>query len=146
MILLKSLFFSRVFINRQDSAELYRVEFFRALNNYFLLKLEGIDSFDEAGRLVGAEVQVSETALSALEEDEYYQFDLIGCRIVTVAGDVVGQITRIIPAAGNDLLEVQRDNREVLIPFTEHICVKVDIKGKRIVIDPPEGLLDLNEV
>ena len=87
-----------------------------------------------------------ETALSALEEDEYYQFDLIGCRIVTVAGDVVGQITRIIPAAGNDLLEVKRDNREVLIPFTENICVKVDIKGKRIVIDPPEGLLDLNEV
>lgn len=146
MILLKSLFFSRVFINRKDSAELYRVEFFRALNNYFLLKLEEIDSFDEASRLVGAEVQVSESELSALEEDVFYQFDLIGCRVITLTGDVVGQIARIIPAAGNDLLEVKRDNREVLIPFTEHICVKVDIKGKRIVIDPPEGLLDLNEV
>ncbi len=96
--------------------------------------------------MVGAEVQVTENELSSTEEGTYYLFDLIGSRVITVNGKDVGEITGITLAAGNDLLEVEQDNREVLIPFTANICVEVDIPGKRIVIDPPEGLLDLNEV
>jgi 16S rRNA processing protein RimM len=142
----KSLFFSRVFINRQNSVETHRVESFRALKKYFLLKLKGINSFEEAQSLVGAEVQLPENELASLEEGEFYLFDLIGIRVITVAGKELGAITGIIPAAGNSLLAIKQDQKEVLIPFSEHICVEVDIPGKRIVIDPPEGLLDLNEV
>jgi 16S rRNA processing protein RimM len=47
---------------------------------------------------------------------------------------------------GNDLLVVEREGREVFVPFTEPICIEIDLKGKKIVIDPPDGLLDLNEI
>ncbi len=96
--------------------------------------------------MVGAEVQIPESELLAPDDGEYYQFDLVGSRVVTVTGQEIGKVTDIVPAAGNDLLEVSRGDREVLIPFTKQICREVDILAKRIVIDPPEGLLDLNEV
>lgn len=96
--------------------------------------------------MIGAEVQVPEDELDSLEAGEYYLFDLIGIQVFTVSGKEVGEVTGFIPAAGSDLLAVRKDQREVLIPFSEQICVEVDIPGNRIVIDPPEGLLDLNEV
>lgn len=52
----------------------------------------------------------------------------------------------IMPVAGNDLLIVLRDTAEILIPFTQSICVDVDIQKGIIVIDPPEGLFEKNEI
>ncbi|MFO7866114.1 MAG: ribosome maturation factor RimM [Candidatus Aminicenantes bacterium] len=140
------LFLSKVFIKKRNSIEKYRVESLRAAKDYFLLKLEGVNSIEEAGLLAGAEVLVPESVLFPTEPGEYYHFQLIGCAVLTVEGSEAGEVTGIIPAGGNDLLQVRQDQREVLIPFSENICVEVDIPGKRIIIDPPEGLLDLNEV
>ena len=61
-------------------------------------------------------------------------------------GTEVGEVAGILEAGGPVLLVVRRGDREVYVPFTEGICVKVDPEAKAIVIDPPEGLLELNEI
>lgn len=77
-----------------------------------------------------------------LEDDCYYAHQLVGCQIVTVTGQKIGVVRDILPVDENDLLVVQREEEEVLIPFSQSICVEVNIEKKIIVCDPPEGLLD----
>lgn len=83
-----------------------------------------------------------------MAENDYYFFHLEGFRVVTQDGVTVGRITDLLTAPGSDLLVVTAESgdREVLIPFVRTICVELDMVNKRLVIDPPEGLLDLNEI
>ena len=69
---------------------------------------------------------------------------LIGCIVETRAGETVGRVVRVEGGAAASLLVVQGRRREVLVPLAEEICVSIDPGARRIVIEPPEGLLDLN--
>jgi 16S rRNA processing protein RimM len=89
---------------------------------------------------------VHEENLHPLDKGKYYLFQLSGCAVVTKGGDSVGSVKDILFIQGNDLLVVEREGREVFVPFTEPICIEIDLNGKKIVIDPPDGLLDLNEI
>jgi 16S rRNA processing protein RimM len=64
--------------------------------------------------------------------------------VETVSGEVVGQVTRIDAFGSAPLLVVTDGRHEVLIPLAEAICVRIDPAARRIVIDPPEGLLEAN--
>ena len=66
--------------------------------------------------------------------------------MVTKDGESIGLVKDILFVDENDLLVVEKGNRNMYIPFTESICIRVDLEQKEIVIDPPEGLLDLNEI
>jgi 16S rRNA processing protein RimM len=59
---------------------------------------------------------------------------------------MIGRVKDVLSAGPGDLLVVERQSKEILIPFHESVCIEVDVPGKRIRIDPPEGLLDLNEI
>jgi len=65
--------------------------------------------------------------------------------VETVRGDGVGDVVRVDGGAGGSLLTVKGARGEVLIPFATHICVEIDVTARRIVIDPPAGLLELND-
>lgn len=97
--------------------------------------------------MAGAELFVPEEDLPPLAEDTFYHDQLLGCRVVTVGGQDVGPVEDILSAGGSDLLVVRPEaGGEVLIPFSREICRRVDLRGKVIEIDPPDGLLDLNEI
>lgn len=82
-----------------------------------------------------------------MAEDDYYFFHLEGFTVVTQDGAIVGRITDLLTAPGSDLLVVTADSGgEVLIPFARTICVELDMTRGRLTIDPPEGLLELNEI
>ena len=92
--------------------------------------------------LVGKEIFYPEEELLPLDKDSFYSHQLVGCQVFTVQGEKIGLVEDLMPVAENDLLIVQRDKDEVLIPFTQSICVDVDTEKGIIVIDPPEGLLE----
>jgi len=109
-----------------------------------ILKFEGYDSMTAAERLVGGLVVISESDTLPLEEDEFYEYDIIGSQAVTSEGRVIGEVTGLMRTGGHDILVVRgEDKREHLVPFVDDICSDVDVKSKRITVDPPEGLLDL---
>jgi len=89
---------------------------------------------------------IPEEDLQPAGKGRYYLFQLHGCSVVTVSGDVLGSVEDILFIAENDLLIVGKEKRKIYIPFTESICISVDLEKREIVIDPPEGLLDLNEI
>jgi 16S rRNA processing protein RimM len=104
----------------------------------FLVRFDGIDSREQAEGLRGALFVPSESVRD-LEVDEYWPHDLVGCSVVTSSGETIGEITRIMPGAAQDLLVVGPD--DVMIPMVKAIVVAVDTGARRVTIDPPEGLL-----
>jgi 16S rRNA processing protein RimM len=135
-----------VYIEREDGFEAFAVETFRIDRNAPFLKLRGIDTLAQADALAGREVFAVAGDFQRLEPDRYYDFQVIGSRVVATDGTEVGEVAGILESGGPALLVVRRGDGEVYIPFTEGICVKVDPEAKEIVIDPPAGLLDLNEI
>jgi 16S rRNA processing protein RimM len=109
-----------------------------------VVRLEGVDTMNDAERLRGVELRVPEQSLSPLPEGRHYRHQLLGCDVVGLDGAAIGRVTGINGAAGGEHLVVASAGGEVLIPLVEGICRSIDVSARCIVVDPPEGLLDLN--
>ena len=109
-----------------------------------LVRFEGIDTIEAAEALGKAEVRMAPTEIDALPDGTYHHFDLVGCEVVTTDGTAVGTVRGVDGSRTASRLVVQAARGEVLVPLADSICVEIDPAGKRIVIAPPEGLLDLN--
>jgi len=111
-----------------------------------VLKFQGIDTISEAERLRGCEVRVPLASRPELPSGEYYQSDLVGCEVIEQPGSRrIGRVSHLLEGAGQALLQVEGvDGKEVLIPFVRSICVDIDPLRKRILVDIPGGLEDLN--
>jgi 16S rRNA processing protein RimM len=113
-------------------------------NRRVILKFEGFDTMTAAEELVGGRLVISEADTKELEEDEFYEYKIVGSEVVTTGGETLGRVTRLMRTGGADLLMIEgKDGREHLVPFVDGICSEVDASRGRITIDPPEGLLDL---
>ena len=108
-----------------------------------IIALEGVETMNDAEALAGAELKMPAEGLAPLPGGTYYRHDLVGCEVRTKDGQVVGKVTDVEGSLERSRLVVARKGGELLVPMVETICVEVDPVGKRIVIDPPEGLLDL---
>lgn len=107
-----------------------------------VLKFEDVNRVEDAEELRGAEICVPESEAVDLEEGEYFDWELQGCEVATTAGTVLGRVRELMRTGGTELLVVEGSGKEYLIPFADAICPEVDVERKRIVVDPPEGLLD----
>jgi 16S rRNA processing protein RimM len=109
-----------------------------------LLKFKGYDSRNAAESLRDVRVMVTRGQLIELPADNYYDFDLMDCVVSTAAGLVIGKVRGVQNFGAAPLLVVKDENgKERLIPLASSICTEVDVAAKRIVITPPEGLLEL---
>jgi 16S rRNA processing protein RimM len=108
-----------------------------------IIALEGVETMNDAEGLAGAELKVPASTLAPLPEQTYYRHDLVGCEVRTTDGQVVGKVTGVEGSLERSRLVIARHGGEVLVPMVETICVQVDPAAKTIVIDPPEGLLEL---
>lgn len=110
-----------------------------------VLKFAGIDSINDAETLRGMMVAIPESERAPLPEDSYYVSDLVGCEIVDLASvpATIGVVTDFDRDAG--IFTVKRpEGDEALIPFAKAYVVRMDLKGKRIEMRLPAGLLDIN--
>jgi 16S rRNA processing protein RimM len=109
-----------------------------------IVKFQGYDTMTEAKTLVGGCLVISDADELPLDDDQYYERRLVGSAVITVTGQEIGRVTRLMRTGGTDLLVIEGSGgREHLVPFADAICIEVDVDVKRITIDPPEGLLDL---
>jgi 16S rRNA processing protein RimM len=131
-------------IRRAAAAETVTVESVRFHGGRPIVGLAGIDTMDEAEAMAGIELRVSADALQPLPEGSYYHHDLIGCSVETPRGETVGCVRAVDGDAAGSRLVVDSTNGDVLIPMVDGICVEVDVAGRRIVVAPPDGLLELN--
>lgn len=108
-----------------------------------LLTIAEIASADDAKRLTGAELLVSQEQLPATGDDEYYWKDLIGLTVVTDQGVGLGKLSRIMETGANDVYVVEGDGKEYLIPAIVDVIQLIDLAAGTMTITPLEGLLDL---
>jgi 16S rRNA processing protein RimM len=132
----------RVFLFGNGPAAQFEVESARNVPGSVIFKFRGIDSMDDAERWRGAEVRIPREERLDPEPGEFFIGDLIGCEVVERAtGGSLGFVTGWDEGGASGLLQVGPD---LLIPFARSICVSIDVAGKRIEVDLPEGLKDLN--
>jgi 16S rRNA processing protein RimM len=110
-----------------------------------VIGFDGLSRVEDVEEMSGLELRIPEDALQPLEPGRYYEHQLVGCEVETREGDAVGPVVRVEGGAGGSRLVVDGRRGEVLIPLAADICVDIDVEAKRIRIDPPEGLLELNE-
>jgi len=108
-----------------------------------VVSLKGILSRNEAEALTGLELSIPRERLPKADEDEFYHADLIGLDAVGNDGATLGTVIAIQNFGAGDLLEIApRRGATILVPFTRAAVPEIDIAGKRVVVDPPPGLLD----
>jgi 16S rRNA processing protein RimM len=108
-----------------------------------LVRFEEVLTRDVAETLRGALLVADTATLPPTEDpDEFYDHELAGLRAELADGTVVGKVVEVVHSPAGELLELDVEGREVLVPFVHAIVPTVDIAGGRVVLDPPEGLLD----
>ena len=132
-----------VCLEKSGERSLHAIESSKPHKKQFLIKLRGVDHIDSARQHIGATLLVDDTALAALEPGQYYQYQVIGFEVVDVNGMVIGTVVSTLSTAGGELYVVQGSEKEHLIPAVKEIVEKVDFAEKKMVINPPDGLLDL---
>ncbi len=118
----------------------------KAHSGRLLLTFDGVADRTAAEALRGVLLQaVVDPDERPADPDEYFDHQLVGLAAVTTSGESVGQVAEVLHLSGQDCLAIRTPaGREVLVPFVESIVPVVDIEGRRIVIAPPDGLLELS--
>ena len=116
-----------------------------------IVKFVGVDSIGDAEQLAGCEIQISANQRAPLESDAVYVSDLVGCRVSDGEREI-GEVADVTFGAGEAPLLIVRDQhvsdgnsaKEYMIPFAQDYLKSVDTAGKRIEMQLPEGLLELD--
>jgi 16S rRNA processing protein RimM len=106
-----------------------------------IFKFRGIDTIGAAEELYGREVRLPAAARVPLDEGEFFQDDLIGCDVIDRrTGESLGGVSAFDESGGAGTLVVG----DLLIPFARAICVEIDPAARRIAVELPEGLKEIN--
>ncbi len=114
----------------------------RTHKNFDLLTFEGYEDINAVEKLRDGILKVPEDQLAKLPEGEYYFHEIIGCTILTDAGEEIGKVKEILTPGANDVWVVKaKGGKEQLIPYIEDIVKEINVSEKKIIITPIEGLL-----
>lgn len=115
-----------------------KIETVRFTHGGMLLKFKDLDDREEAGIFRNQLVYIESANLPDLPEDEYYFHELIGMDVKTQEGEFLGSVNEILETGANEVLVVTRSGVEELIPFIDQVIVKIDKKGKEIIVKKQE--------
>jgi len=108
----------------------------------WLLQIEAVNDRTEAEVLAKCQILVDETQLPGLDADEFYHHEIVGFAVETTDGTRIGEVSETLPTGLNDVWIVRDGDREHLVPVVASVVTHIDRAHRRIVIDPPDGLLD----
>jgi 16S rRNA processing protein RimM len=126
-----------------DQRESCHVSACRFDGDVLLLKIDGFDSPERARSLAGRLLAVERTEALPARDGTFYPWQMEGARVETRDGRVVGHFAGIDSGGAQELWAIDDGQRQRLIPAVPEIVLDVNVAERRIVIDPPEGLLEL---
>ncbi len=131
-----------VYIQLKSELKKVKIEQVRYNKNQVLLKLEGIDSIEEAEKYRNFYLKTEKESQEDLGEDTYYIVDLIGIDVYSDKNEYLGKIEDVFPTGSNDVYVV-KDNlgKQILIPAIADVVKKVDLKNKKMIINLIPGLI-----
>lgn len=136
-----------IYVGMADaSLQQYEVEWVRQSGSSWVVRLRGVESPEQAARVVGHELFIPRSAAPPLPEGTYYHADLVGLRVRTEEGRELGQIVEIWETGANDVYVVQGQNGEWLLPATREVVRMVDLAGEVMLVRPLEGMIESEAV
>lgn len=135
---------AELFVERRGDVSAMTIASVRFHSQRPIVAFAGIDTIDAAEPLAGLELRVPADRLAALPPGTFYRHDLVGCQVETRTGEPLGAVRDVEGTLAGSRLVVAAASGDVLVPLATAICIVIDPAAKRIVIDPPEGLLELN--
>lgn len=114
---------------------------FRLHKGAALLKLEGCHDRASVEKLRGQWVQIPIEEAVPLEEDEYYQHQIVGLAVWTAGGEYLGTVDEVISTGSNDVYVVRGEGRGVLIPAIEDVVLEINLSQRRLMVELMEGLI-----
>ncbi len=109
----------------------------------FFALLEEVDSEEQAIALVGSSLYLPLSFLPKLEGNQFYYHEIIGFNVVDQGKGPIGTIESVIDQGKQDLFSIRFQGKEILVPVSDHIIVKVDRNSRTIFLHCPEGLIDI---
>lgn len=132
-----------VFFKNEDSFDKVEIESLRYLNKYVLLKLKNLDTRNNVEKLHGKYLYIDRENAVKLDDSSYYYYDLIGCSVRTLRGDVLGTVFDIKNTGSCDIYFVRSQDggkKELLVPAISQVVKKINIETKEIIIEVIDGL------
>jgi len=112
-------------------------------NDFLRVQFEDVDSEEEADRLLGCEIYLPLNMLPKLEGNQFYFHEVIGFEIEDKRVGIFGKIVSVNDTTAQPLFEVVNGEVEILIPMIDQFLVEIDRKNKKVIMDLPEGLIEM---
>lgn len=133
-----------VFVKQGQGLVPFFIEYIKVSGSKALIAFEEIEDIDSAKALKGTELYLPLDFLPPLDEQSFYMHEIVGFSLVDQADLAkVGVITSLLEAGPQVILQVDREGKEILIPYQKELLVKVDREVKVLELKIPEGLLDV---
>lgn len=132
-----------VVLEKKQVRGIFELESSRPHKRQMLIKLRGINGIGDAQPWVGCALGVAEKALPELAPGEYYHYQAIGLEVFDTRGQRIGIVARTWTTPAGELYVVMGESKELLIPAVKEIIEHVDLATGKMIINPPQGLLDL---
>ena len=131
-----------IYISQKNELIEFVIQEVKYSKNSVLLKLEGIDTVEEAENYRNCYVKINRKNAVKLEKDSYFIADLLNCEVFTENGDMLGKIDDVFSTGSNDVYVVKVElGKQILIPAIKSVVKHVDIENKKITINLIEGLI-----
>ncbi len=127
-------------IGPMDGARERRIRDVRFHQGRPIVSFDGVETMSDAETLAGTELWMPASAIGPLPEGTFYRHDLVGCEVRDTADRVLGTVTAVEGTLDRSYLVVDGD---VMIPLVVGICRRIDVAARQVVVEPPDGLLEL---
>ena len=133
---------SKVFIFLSGKYQIFNIKSSRRFKDRVLVKLAGIDTPEDAKKLVNCYLEIEKKEVPPLPKGRYYIFDVVGLKVKTVKSEDFGEIKEVIRYPANDVYVISHKGKEYDLPATKEIIKEIDLKKRVMVIQPLPGLWD----
>lgn len=131
-----------IYIEKAKELIEFKIQEVKYSKNMVLLKLEGIDSIDEAEKYKNFYIKINRKDAVELEEDSYFIVDIIGCEVYTDNEELLGKVIDVFQTGSNDVYTVKNsEGKEILLPAIEEVVKDINIDNKKIIVHLLDGLI-----
>ena len=134
--------FETIYIEVKKQLKEFKIEQVRYVKNMVLLKIEGIDTIEDAQEFRNLYIKIPRDKNEKLEENTYYVVDILGCKVQTENKQLLGEIIDVFQTGSNDVYVVKNElGKQILLPAIKEVIKQIDINNKIITVNLLEGLI-----
>ncbi len=131
-----------IYIQKAKQLVKYKIQGVKYIKNMVILKLEGIDTIEEAEKYRNFYIKINRDDAVELEKNSYFIVDIIGCDVYTDEDVLLGKVTEVFQTGSNDVYAVKTtEGKEIFLPAISDVIKNIDIQNKKVTIHVLEGLI-----